>query len=64
MLKKCLCFSYLMGFATQIERVIPDSLMNSLIVKMTSTGGIMIMAIGFNIVGILAAALIVILIYY
>lgn len=41
-----------MGFATQIERVIPDSLINSLIVKMTSTGGIMIMAIGFNIVGI------------
>lgn len=39
-------------FATQIDRIIPDSLMNSFIVEMTSTGGIMIVAIGLNIAGI------------
>lgn len=39
-------------FATQIDRVIPDALMNSFIVEMTSTGGIMIVAIGLNIAGI------------
>ncbi|MES1044294.1 DUF554 domain-containing protein [Heyndrickxia oleronia] len=63
-------------FATQIDRIVPDALMNSFIVEMTSTGGIMIVAIGLNITGlikirvanllpgILAVAIIVTLIYF
>ncbi|NYV66332.1 DUF554 domain-containing protein [Bacillus sp. Gen3] len=63
-------------FATQIDRIVPDDLMNSFIVEMTSTGGIMIVAIGLNITGlikirvanllpgILAVAIIVTLIYF
>ncbi|MBG9812738.1 membrane protein [Bacillus endophyticus] len=39
-------------FATQIERFIPQVLMNSFITEMTATGGIMIIAIGLNLVGI------------
>ncbi|MGG0383624.1 DUF554 domain-containing protein [Priestia endophytica] len=39
-------------FATQIERFIPHALMNSFITEMTATGGIMIIAIGSNLVGI------------
>lgn len=37
--------------ATQIDRVIPDTLMNQLIIEISATGGIMIMAIGTNLVG-------------
>ncbi|MEK5176673.1 DUF554 domain-containing protein [Heyndrickxia sp. FSL W8-0496] len=63
-------------FATQIDRIVPDALMNSFIVEMTSTGGIMIVAIGLNITGlikirvanllpgILAVAIIVTMIYF
>ncbi len=63
-------------FATQIDRIVPDDLMNSFIVEMTSTGGIMIVAIGLNITGlikirvanllpgILVVAIIVTLIYF
>jgi uncharacterized membrane protein YqgA involved in biofilm formation len=40
-------------FATQIDRIVPDDLMNSFIVEMTSTGGIMIVAIGLNITGLI-----------
>jgi uncharacterized membrane protein YqgA involved in biofilm formation len=39
-------------FATQIERIIPTEIMNSFIVEMTSTGGLMILAIGLNMLGI------------
>lgn len=39
-------------FATQIDRLVPAALMDSFIIEMTSTGGIMIMAIGLNIAGI------------
>ncbi|MGE8204784.1 DUF554 domain-containing protein [Heyndrickxia sp. NPDC080065] len=39
-------------FATQIDRIVPTELMDSFIVEMTSTGGIMIVAIGLNIAGI------------
>jgi uncharacterized protein len=39
-------------FATQIEHFIPHALMNSFITEMTATGGIMIIAIGSNLVGI------------
>lgn len=39
-------------FATQIERVIPHALMNQFIIEMTATGGIMITAIGLNLIGI------------
>ncbi|MGO4889029.1 DUF554 domain-containing protein [Anaerobacillus sp. MEB173] len=40
-------------FATQIDRFIPVELMDSFIVEMTATGGIMIVAIGLNILGII-----------
>jgi uncharacterized protein len=39
-------------FATQIDRFVPQALMNQFIVEMTATGGIMIMAIGMNLTGI------------
>jgi uncharacterized protein len=39
-------------FATQIDRFIPQELMNHFITEMTSTGGIMIFAIGLNLTGI------------
>lgn len=39
-------------FATQIERFVPASLMDSFIVEMTSTGGLMILAIGLNMLNI------------
>jgi uncharacterized membrane protein YqgA involved in biofilm formation len=35
-------------FATQIERLVPTEVMNAFIVEMTSTGGLMILAIGLN----------------
>jgi uncharacterized protein len=39
-------------FATQITRFIPDALMNNIISELTATGGIMIAAIGLNLLGI------------
>lgn len=39
-------------FATQIEKWVPASLMDSFIVEMTGTGGLMILAIGLNLLGI------------
>ncbi|MFS0865538.1 DUF554 domain-containing protein [Fredinandcohnia sp. 179-A 10B2 NHS] len=39
-------------FATQIEKWVPSSLMDSFIVEMTGTGGLMILAIGLNLLGI------------
>ncbi|MBD8071245.1 DUF554 domain-containing protein [Bacillus sp. PS06] len=39
-------------FATQIEKWVPQALMDSFIVEMTATGGIMILAIGLNLIGL------------
>lgn len=39
-------------FANQIEQFVPTELMDSFIVEMTSTGGLMIVAIGLNILNI------------
>ena len=39
-------------FATQIDRLIPQQLMDMFIMEMTATGGIMIFAIGLNLAGI------------
>ncbi|GKU80685.1 DUF554 domain-containing protein [Niallia sp. NCCP-28] len=39
-------------FATQINLFIPDALMNQIIIEMTATGGIMILAIGTNLIGL------------
>lgn len=39
-------------FATQIDRFVPQILMDSFIKEMTATGGIMIFAIGLNLTGI------------
>jgi uncharacterized protein len=39
-------------FATQIDRFVPQELMSQFITEMTSTGGIMIFAIGLNLTGI------------
>jgi uncharacterized protein len=39
-------------FATQIDRFVPQVLMDQFIVEMTATGGIMIFAIGLNLTGI------------
>ncbi|WP_442597258.1 DUF554 domain-containing protein [Neobacillus sp. D3-1R] len=41
------------AFATQIDRFIPQALMDSFILEMTATGGIMIFAIGLNLTGII-----------
>ncbi|MBE7103370.1 DUF554 domain-containing protein [Bacillus cereus] len=38
-------------FATQINNFVPEKLMNQFIVEMTATGGIMIFAIGLNLLG-------------
>ncbi|WP_242145787.1 MULTISPECIES: DUF554 domain-containing protein [unclassified Bacillus cereus group] len=38
-------------FATQIDRFVPDQLMNQFILEMTATGGAMIFAIGLNLLG-------------
>jgi uncharacterized membrane protein YqgA involved in biofilm formation len=38
--------------ATQIEQFVPQPLMNHLMVEMTATGGVMIIAIGTNLIGI------------
>ena len=40
-------------FATQIMKFIPEALLDSFILEMTATGGIMILAIGLNILGII-----------
>ncbi|WP_110928048.1 DUF554 domain-containing protein [Bacillus massiliglaciei] len=39
-------------FATQINKWVPGGLMDSFILEMTAAGGVMIMAIGLNILGI------------
>ena len=39
-------------FATQIDRIVPQVLMDSFIVELTATGGVMIFAIGLNLAGI------------
>lgn len=39
-------------FATQIHKWVPQALMDAYIVEMTATGGIMIFAIGLNLIGI------------
>ncbi|NQD66990.1 DUF554 domain-containing protein [Bacillus haikouensis] len=39
-------------FATQIHQWVPQELMDTYIVEMTATGGIMIFAIGLNLIGI------------
>jgi uncharacterized protein len=39
-------------FATQIHQWVPEELMDTYIVEMTATGGIMIFAIGLNLIGI------------
>ncbi len=39
-------------FATQIDHFVPKEIMNAFIKEMTATGGIMICAIGLNIIGI------------
>lgn len=39
--------------ATQINQYVPEALMEMFIVEMTATGGVMIVAIGLNILGIL-----------
>lgn len=40
--------------ATQIDRFVPQELMDALIVEITGTGGIMIVAIGLNLLGVTA----------
>ncbi|MCH1626778.1 DUF554 domain-containing protein [Ferdinandcohnia quinoae] len=62
--------------ATQIEKWVPQELMDSFIVEMTGTGGIMIVAIGLNLLGltkirvanllpgILVTAILVVILYY
>ncbi|MCE4047534.1 MULTISPECIES: DUF554 domain-containing protein [Bacillaceae] len=39
-------------FATQIDRVIPQQLMDQFILEMSATGGVMIMTIGLNLIGL------------
>ncbi|MEK4027452.1 MULTISPECIES: DUF554 domain-containing protein [Bacillaceae] len=39
-------------FATQIDRFVPKEWMDAFIVEMTATGGIMILAIGLNLLGL------------
>jgi uncharacterized membrane protein YqgA involved in biofilm formation len=39
-------------FATQIDKLVPQSLMDSFILEMTATGGVMIFAIGLNLIGL------------
>ncbi|MDF2856364.1 MAG: rane protein [Neobacillus sp.] len=40
-------------FATQIDRFVPQILMDQFIAEMTATGGVMIVAIGLNLLGII-----------
>lgn len=39
-------------FATQIDQIIPKALMDQFIMEMTATGGVMIFAIGLNLLGL------------
>lgn len=39
-------------FATQIDRLVPEELLQNFIVEMTATGGVMIFAIGLNLIGL------------
>lgn len=39
-------------FASQIDRIIPESMMGVFVTELTATGGIMILAIGLNMLGI------------
>ncbi|WP_210367593.1 DUF554 domain-containing protein [Bacillus sp. REN3] len=39
-------------FATQIDRLVPQALMDSFILELTATGGVMIFAIGLNMIGL------------
>ena len=39
-------------FSTQISKYIPEELLNFFISEMTATGGLMILAIGLNLIGI------------
>lgn len=39
-------------FATQIDRFVPQALLDSFITEMTATGGVMIFAIGLNLTGL------------
>ena len=39
-------------FATQIDKIIPQALMDSFILELTATGGVMIFAIGLNMIGL------------
>ena len=39
-------------FATQISRAIPDAALDMFIMEMTATGGVMIAAIGLNMMGL------------
>lgn len=39
-------------FSTQISKYVPDELLNFFISEMTATGGLMILAIGLNLIGI------------
>jgi uncharacterized protein len=39
-------------FSTQISKYIPDELLNFFISEMTATGGLMILAIGLNLIGL------------
>ncbi|WP_251554412.1 DUF554 domain-containing protein [Neobacillus muris] len=39
-------------FATQIDRLVPKALMDQFIIEMTAAGGIMIFAIGLNMIGL------------
>lgn len=40
------------AFATQIDRLIPTELMDSFIIELTASGGVMIFAIGLNLAGL------------
>ena len=39
-------------FATQIDRFVPQALMDQFILEMTAAGGVMIFAIGLNLTGL------------
>ena len=39
-------------FSTQISRIVPDELLEFFISEMTATGGLMIVAIGLNLIGL------------
>lgn len=43
---------FLAIFSRQINKMIPTALMDSFILEMTATGGVMILAIGLNIIGV------------